>query len=178
MNYTSNFKKYKELSGINKYLFFLILNIFSSSFLNAQIDIKTKVDAQTYSEYSIAIDLFEKVISPNDVVSIFIPKNYAVIDRLAQYHTVFVTKENIAINSFIAHHTIQKYISEEALRQDVISLNLDRREKFKSNDIYHFIKNDQIVMLTDNMNFESNIEKSIQISPNIIVYLIQSVVKY
>jgi hypothetical protein len=162
---------YKATSLLCLSLFF-----FSTSF--AQIDIKSKVDAQTYADYSKAIDLFEKNINPNDVATIFIAKNYAVVDRLAQYQAVFVAKDNSAINSFINHHTIQKYIAEVDLRQDVINSNIDRTEKFKSNDTYHFVKNDILVMLTDKASFEANIEKAIQINSNVIVYFIQSVVKY
>jgi len=152
------------------------LFIFSTSF--AQIDIKSKVDAQTYADYSKAIDLFDKNINPSDVATIFIPKNYAVVDRLAQYQAVFVTKDNSAINSFINHHSIQKYIAEVDLRQDILTSNLDRTEIFKSNDTYHFVKNDQLVMLSNNVSFEANIEKAIQINSNVIVYFIQNVVKY
>jgi hypothetical protein len=154
----------------------LTLFIFSTSF--AQIDIKSKVDAQTYADYSKAIDLFEKNINPNEIATIFIAKNYAVVDRLAQYQAVFVIKDNSAINSFINHHTIQKYITEEGLRQDVINSSIDRAEIFKSNDRYHFIKNDVLVMLTDKTSFEANIEKATQINSNVIVYFIQSAVKY
>jgi hypothetical protein len=157
---------------------FIFFTLFTQINLTAQIDIKSKIDADSYVNYSKAIDLFEKHISPNDVVTLFVPINQALIDRLAQYQIVFVTKDNNAINSFIAHHTIQKLISEASLRQDVINLNIDHTEKFKSNNIYHFVKNDQYVMLTDNQSFEANIEKSIQITPNIIIYFIQSVVKY
>jgi hypothetical protein len=152
------------------------LFFFSTSF--AQIDIKSKVDARTYADYSKAIDLFEKNINPSDVATIFIAKNYAVVDRLAQYQAVFVTKDNSAINSFINHHTIQKYIAEVDLRQEVINSNIDRAEIFKSNNTYHFVKNDILVMLTDKASFEANIEKAIQINANLIVYFIQSVVKY
>jgi len=167
-----------------KYFFFqkffaiLFFSLIVQISLMAQIDIKTKVDAETYANYSKAIDLFEKNINPNDVVTLFIPINYAVTDRLNQYQTIFVNKDNNAINSFIEHHTVQKFISEEALRQDVFNLNLDRTEKFNSNNTYHFVKNGSLVMLTDKLSFEANIEKSIQISSNIILYFIQSVVKY
>jgi hypothetical protein len=158
------------------YLFCFTLFIFSNSF--AQIDIKSRVDAQTYADYSKAIDLFEKNSNPSDVATIFIANNYTLVDRLAQYQAVFVTKDNSAINSFINHHTIQKYITEQGLRQDVINSNIDRAEIFKSNDTYHFVKNDQLVMLTDKISFEANIEKSFQYNPNIIIYFIQNVVKY
>jgi hypothetical protein len=154
---------YKATSLLCFSLFF-----FSTSF--AQIEIKSKVDAQTYADYSKAIDLFEKNINPSDVATIFSAKNYAVVDRLAQYQAVFVTKDNSAINSFINHHTIQKYITEEGLRQDVINSSIDRAEIFKSNDRYHFIKNDLLVMLTDKTSFEANIEKATQINSNVIVY--------
>jgi hypothetical protein len=159
-------------------ILFIFFTLFIQINLTAQIDIKSKIDADTYVNYSKSIDLFEKHISPNDVVTLFIPINYAVIDRLTQYKTVFVTKDNNAINSFIAHHSIQKLISEASLRQDIINLSIDRAEIFKSNNTYHFVKNDVMVMLTDKISFEANIEKSIQINSNVIIYFIQSVVKY
>ena len=77
-----------------KYIVFISFLVFSTFFTsyygNAQIDIKSKVDAQTYADYSKAIDLFEKNINPNEVLTLFIPINYS-LDRISSelYNSVF-----------------------------------------------------------------------------------------
>ncbi len=165
-----------------KYIVFISFLVFSTFFTsysgNAQIDIKSKVDAQTYAEYSKAIDLFEKNINPNEVLTLFIPINYS-LDRISSelYNSVFnVNDQNVA--SFLNNHIVQKELTDNFLRNKVIDNNTDHFETFKSNRVYHFVKNDTKVMLTDNQIFEANIEKSIKIEPGIIIFFINGVVKY
>jgi len=43
--------------------------------IDAQIDIKSKVDAQTYSNYSKAIDLLQANINTNSIITLFVPSN-------------------------------------------------------------------------------------------------------
>jgi hypothetical protein len=183
MNFTSNFKKYTKLSGINKCIFLLILNIFLSSFLNAQTDIKAKVDAQTYSEYSKAIDLFEKVISPNDVVTLFVPINYS-FSRLSQNKqdglNNYVTSE---INEFLNNHKSNSLI-------DLNFLNSNLKENSSQNLIYlannkkiYFQKNINNFLLGDaydpsNVLFESHILKSINLDNKIILNFLDGIFLY
>ena len=153
--------------------------LFISSHINAQIDIKSKVDAQTYADYSKAIDLIEKNTSPNDIVTFYVANNYA-LERLGdiKYQNVFVNNDVNSIKQFLENHSIQKFLTNDFIIQKVIVGQSEHAEIFKSNSTFRFVKNDTKVMLTDNLTFEANIEKSLQFNSNIFLFFINGVVKY
>jgi hypothetical protein len=163
---------------MKKFFAVLFVSIITQISLNAQIDIKSKVDSETYTKYSKAIDLFEQNVSSNDVVTLFIPNNSS-LQRLGQvkYRSVFIDKNTSEVNSFINSHSTPTYLTNSFLNQKVIISNLGHTEVFKSNLKCNFVKNGAFVMLTDNLSFEANIENSLQLSSKMFIFFINGPIK-
>ena len=162
-----------------KTCFLVLFFVLSYITVKAQIDIKSKVDADTYANYSKAIDLIERNTSPNDTVTFYIANNYA-LERLGdiKYQNVFVNNDVKSIKQFLMNHSIQIFLTNNFLIQKVIVEHLEHSEIFKSNSTFRFVKNDTKVMLTDKLTFEANIEKSLQYNFNISLFFINGVVNY
>ena len=68
-----------QSKALLKSIFFLIVSLLlSANVLKAQIDIKSKIDAQTYSDYSKTIDLIGRFFpySSNTITILHLIKNY------------------------------------------------------------------------------------------------------
>ena len=163
---------------LNK-LTILAFSLFITSHIDAQIDIKSKVDAQTYTEYSKVIDLFEKNINQNDVVTLFIPINYS-LDRLQQdkYDKIFVQNDVNEINAFIDNYSLNQNVDLDLLKQNLINSNSVFNVTSKSSKNYFFSINDNNYMISDNKTFEANVFKIVVINSNLSIYFIKSVIKY
>ena len=162
---------------LNK-LTILAFSLFITSHINAQIDIKSKVDAQTYANYSKAIDLFQANINSNSIITLFVPSNEG-LERFnpQTLDAVFVNKSSNAILNFINNHSINEFkITDDFNNLISNSSNIVIQNKANSNLI--FSKNPPYVMITDMAGYESNILSSITINSNISLHFISSAIKY
>jgi hypothetical protein len=152
--------------------------LFISSHINAQIDIKSKVDAQTYASYSKAIDLFQTNINSNSIITLFVPSN----EGLERFNpqildAVFMNRNNYEIINFINNHSINEFKNTDDFINS-ISNNSSIVIKNKANSNLIFSKNPPYVMITDLTGYESNILSSISINSKISLHFISSAIKY
>lgn len=162
-----------------------ILSIFFciSSHIHAQIDIKSKVDAQTYEDYSKAIELFEKNINPNEVVTLFIPINYA-FNRLSIEKQISLTNNNSnEINLFINNHKSFSIIDNNFLKSNYSSNISENYFYLKNNKKIYFQKNINKFLFGDsydptNVSFESHVVKSLVLDNNIVLNFLDGIFLY
>lgn len=147
--------------------------LFISSHINAQIDIKSKVDAQTYAEYSKAIDLIGKVFPYNSSnVTILIPDNFSITQLSYQNHNkIFIENTNTDIKNFLDKYIINEKLSELEL-SNIINSNSSLTRNNLKNESLIFTKNGNMVMISNNNMFESNINRVINFNNNITIVLL------
>ena len=157
--------------------------LFISSHINAQIDIKSKVDAQTYADYSKAIDFFENNISPNDLVTLFIPINYS-FNRLSQEKQTALLNSNLSeISQFIRNHSSSIIIDSNYLSSNFNSnISLNNFYLLNNKKIY-FQKNGDGLLFGDSyspllVTFESNLVKSFKLSDKIMLNFLDGIFLY
>jgi hypothetical protein len=178
MNFTSNFKKYKKLSGINKYLFVLILNIFTSSFLNAQIDsnsIKGQKENAKLNDNSIFVNDYHISISNNTLdtneyklmlkifyrnQNLFVRSNTyffisddAIINELnsVDYNLIFIENNYNKTLEFLNQHSTNILLTDNNISNtNKLILNSGHEVEIK--------KDFESFMVTDNKTFESIIK--------------------
>ena len=107
----------KRLDFFKTLSIFIFLLLITQISVNAQIDIKSKVDAETYANYSKAIDLFEKNLNPNDVVTLFIPINYS-FTRLSQEKQSALLNNISKTQCFSIPKPFEKLFLQQCLRKE------------------------------------------------------------
>lgn len=154
--------------------FFLII----TSHVNAQIDIKSKVDAQIYSDYSRAIDLMEQYINPNISITVFVPSNEG-LERLNTqiFKQVFINKNYNDVLNFINNHSLNEIKNSEQLN-NAFSNSSSYVYLNNANSNLIFSKNPPYIMITDLSGYESNILSSKTINTKVVLHFISGVIKY
>lgn len=159
--------------------FFLII----SSHINAQIDIKSKVDAQTYADYSKAIDLIGKSVHSNNVVTFFIPTNFSFRRLSQEKQTALLNSDLSEIAQFISNHSSSTLIDTNYLSSNFNSnISLNNFDLLNNKKIY-FQKNGNRFLLGDNFSptlvtYESYLVKSIKFSENIFLCFLDGIFLY
>lgn len=159
----------------------LVLFLMSFSFLNAQVDIKSKIDAQSYSKYSISIDLFEPLLNPNEITTIFLPINYAFerLNKVSQ-NSILVNKSSSDINQLLSKHSVNGIFDlsyfESHLNSDIKLNKLD----LKSLNSIYYQNNGNMFLLGDSpfetdVKFETHIVKSIRLNDQIVLNFIDGI---
>lgn len=152
----------------------LISLIIISSHLHAQIDIKSKVDAQTYSEYSKAIDLLSKTFPfQGSSLTVFIPDNYS-INRIApeSFSKIFIENNTNDVINYL-----NKYVLNEKLNHLTIQTVIDSGVGFNklnyNNETLYFTKHRDLVMVSNNLSYEAHVKSVINFDSNIsLIFLI------
>ena len=161
----------------------LISLIIISSHLHAQIDIKSKVDAQTYSEYSKAIDLIEKSVHSNNVITFFIPTNFSFRRLSQEKQTALLNSDLSEISQFISNHSSSSLIDSNYLSSNFNSnISLNNFELLNNKKIY-FQKDGNRFLLGDNFSptlvtYESYLVKSIKFSDKIFLCFLDGIFLY
>lgn len=168
------------------YFRFLInlMCFFTISYANvayAQIDIKSKIDAQTYSNYSRSIDLFESLVNPNDTITLFIPINFA-FSNLSEVkqNEIFIEKKTNAIINFLSNHSaIGTYDILYFDRHLSTNSSLNKIELKSLNSIF-FEKNIDKYLFGDSpdpraVKFETHVVKTVYLNGNIVLNFLDGI---
>ena len=139
-----------------KSIIVLIIFLTSYSFANAQIDIKSRVDEDTYSNFSIIINLFEKNIKPNDVVTLFIPINSNSITSYLSSNNIEITKSFLSKHTIKGVHTLQDFNNSLSIASEFELTDIN-------NDKYYVQKNLSSFLISDKITTESNVVKELQL---------------
>lgn len=157
------------------YFLLLLLALLSSNDLSAQIDIKSKIDAQTYSNYSTSIDLFEPLVNANDTITLFLPINFA-FSRLSldKQNSILVNKNLSALNQLLNVHSAAGTYDPSYLLSHLSSNNQLNKIELKATNYIFYQKSGDNVLLGDSpseidVKFESRIIKSIQLNDRLVL---------
>lgn len=151
-------------------LFFFLIIICSKS--DAQIDIRSKVDAETYSNYSRAIDLFEKITNLNDVVTLFIPLNSNSLDNFLLTNKVDNAKEFVNKHTINGVHTLYEFKNSLVNLNELELVNLKLDKLFVSKNLSSFI-------IADKISTEANVMKELSLDSNHhLIFLMGSLINY
>lgn len=167
---------YVNLKFLKKgYFLLIIMPLFSANALLAQIDIKSKIDAQTYSNYSNSIDLFEPLLNPNDTITLFLPINYA-FSSLSQekQNSILVIKNLSDLNQLLSFHSATGIFDDAYYEKN---LNLNRalnKVVLKSSNFIYYQKHRNNFLLGDSpsemdVKFESHVIKSIRLNEHLVL---------
>lgn len=170
---------------IHKSIFLSLASSFVSINVSVgQIDIKSKVDNQTYSDYSQVLSLFEKYVSSDEQITLFVPINYS-LQRLNKdrYNQIFIQNNKETSISFINTLIGAGDFSLSAIRSS-LSSDLSRNIiNLKSgNKIYYQVEDNQFLIgdsyLESNVKFEAHIIKSIKIADKILLNLLDGLINF
>jgi len=170
---------------LNKWYFIIILlSSFFATSVHAQIDIKTKIDAQTYSNYSRSIDLIEPLVNPNDTITLFIPINFA-FSNLSEVkqNEIFIEKKTNAIINFLSNHSaIGTYDILYFDRHLSTNSSLNKIELKSLNSIF-YEKNIDKYLFGDSPNprtvkFETHVVKTVYLNENIVLNFLDGIFSF
>ena len=173
----------KRLDFFKTLSIFIFLLLIPQISVNAQIDIKSKVDAETYANYSKAIDLFEKNLNPNDVVTLFIPINYSFTRLSQEKQSALLNNISTEVSQFLKNHSTSTLVGinyfESNLNSDISKNSI---VLLNNNKIY-FQRDGNKYLLSDSysptlVTFESHVTNSIYLSNNIILKFLDGIFLY
>lgn len=173
----------KRLDFFKTLSIFIFLLLITQISVNAQIDIKSKVDAETYANYSKAIDLFEKNLNPNDVVTLFIPINYSFTRLSQEKQSALLNNISTEVSQFLKNHSTSTLVGinyfESNLNSDISKNSI---VLLNNNKIY-FQRDGNKYLLSDSysptlVTFESHVTNSIYLSNNIILKFLDGIFLY
>ncbi len=161
-----------------KYIVFISFLVFSTFFTsyygNAQIDIKSKVDAQTYAEYSQVIDLLSKTFPyQGSSLTIFIPDNYS-INRINSdnYNKIFVQNNLTDVTNYLNKYVLNEKLLLNSI-ESVINTSVGFNKMNLNNETLYFTKHRELVMVSNNISYEAHVKTVLNFNTNIsVVFLL------
>jgi hypothetical protein len=176
-----NLFEYLKKVSIKWYFLIILLSFFSATSVHAQIDIKSKIDAQTISDYSIAIDLFESLVNANDSITLFIPINYG-YSRLSQekQNLILIDKKANDVNIFLNNHSANGLYDIVYFDGHLSSNTLLNKVELKSLNSIFFEKNSDKYLLGDSPNpssvkFETHIVKTVKLNGKVVLNFLDGI---
>ncbi len=175
-------KKNKKQFKLNIIYTVLILLIFLPfSYLNAQIDIKSKIDAKTYQDYSKGIDILEPLVDINDTITLFVPVNYS-FSRLSQENlkSIFTDRKINDINNFYNNHCANGIFDMQYFEKELSKNLLLNKIDLKSSKSIFYQRNEDKYLFGDSPNpgdvkFETHVLKSVYINGNIVLNFLDGI---
>ena len=157
---------------LKKVPFFFTLLLLVISAAHSQVTIKSKLDAQTYSDYSKTIDLLEKNISSDSVFTIFVPINYALswLGETEQKQ-IFEQNSKLSVEKFIRHHSLRGLFSPSQI-ESFRDINTGSLLRTRAEQTLYYLSNSDRAMFTDKNLFEANLDKYFKVNDHLFLYFI------